>query len=128
MNEGRWGGGGRDTDGGGRGAWNLASGHGYGVPRPTAVFLIILRSFLSRAEGTSAWFNRKRLKQIALPVFFPFPVHPHIPRHRPSPPRQEYIEIVLEGNYQDGRGWGGKYGWAFGGAQIQGICAYYYGR
>ena len=51
MNEGRWGGGGeRDTDGGGRGAWNLASGHGYGVPRPTAVFLIIIRSFLSRAE------------------------------------------------------------------------------
>ena len=33
----------------------------------------------------------------------------------------------MEGNYQEGRGWGGKYGWAFGGAQIQGICAYYYG-
>jgi hypothetical protein len=39
---------------------------------------------------------------------------------------QEYIEIVLEGNYVEGLGWGGRYGWAFGGAQIQGICAYYY--
>ncbi len=40
--------------------------------------------------------------------------------------RQEYIEIVLEGNYKENRGWRGKYGWAFGGAQIQGICTYYY--
>lgn len=40
---------------------------------------------------------------------------------------QEYIDIVLEGNYIENRGWGGKYGWAFGGAQIQGICAYFYG-
>lgn len=40
---------------------------------------------------------------------------------------QEYIDIVLEGNYIENHGWGGKYGWAFGGAQIQGICAYFYG-
>ena len=38
----------------------------------------------------------------------------------------EYIDLVLEGNYVEGRGWGGKYGYFFGGAQIQGICAYYY--
>ncbi|EED92678.1 predicted protein [Thalassiosira pseudonana CCMP1335] len=40
----------------------------------------------------------------------------------------EYIDIVLEGNYIEGRGWGGKYGYFFGGMQIQGICAYYYGE
>ncbi|KAL7514674.1 hypothetical protein ACHAXN_011906 [Cyclotella atomus] len=38
----------------------------------------------------------------------------------------EYIDLVLEGNYIEGRGWGGKYGYFFGGAQVQGICAYYY--
>ena len=38
----------------------------------------------------------------------------------------EYIDLVLEGNYVEGRGWGGKYGYFFGGAQVQGICAYYY--
>mmetsp|Transcript_24062 Transcript_24062/g.58102 ORF Transcript_24062/g.58102 Transcript_24062/m.58102 type:complete len:450 (+) Transcript_24062:351-1700(+) len=37
-----------------------------------------------------------------------------------------YIDLVLEGNYIEGRGWGGKYGYFFGGAQVQGICAYYY--
>ena len=30
----------------------------------------------------------------------------------------EYIRVVLEGNFLEGRGWGGKYGWYFGGAQI----------
>lgn len=39
---------------------------------------------------------------------------------------EEYIDIVLEGDYRDGQGWGGKYGYFFGGMQIQGICAYYY--
>ena len=39
---------------------------------------------------------------------------------------EEYIDLVLEGNYIEGRGWGGKYGYFFGGAQVQGICAYYY--
>ncbi|KAL7490168.1 hypothetical protein ACHAW6_015909 [Cyclotella cf. meneghiniana] len=38
----------------------------------------------------------------------------------------EYIDLVLEGNYIQGKGWGGKYGFFFGGAQVQGICAYYY--
>jgi hypothetical protein len=38
----------------------------------------------------------------------------------------EYIDLVLEGNYIEGKGWGGKYGYFFGGAQVQGICAYYY--
>ena len=38
----------------------------------------------------------------------------------------EYIDLVLEGNYIEGRGWGGKYGYFFGGAQVQGICAYFY--
>lgn len=42
--------------------------------------------------------------------------------------RQEYIDIILEGDYRDGQGWGGKYGYFFGGAQIQGICSYYYGE
>merc|ERR1712032_962293 len=37
-------------------------------------------------------------------------------------------DIVLEGDYREGRGWGGKYGYFFGGMQIQGICAYYYGE
>jgi hypothetical protein len=40
----------------------------------------------------------------------------------------EYIDIILEGDYREGKGWGGKYGYFFGGAQIQGICAYYYGE
>eukprot|EP00978_Attheya_sp_CCMP212_P008839 scaffold20780_cov53-Attheya_sp.AAC.6 len=40
----------------------------------------------------------------------------------------EYIDIVLEGNFVDGLGWGGKYGWSWGGRQIQGICAYMFGE
>mmetsp|Transcript_24006 Transcript_24006/g.49054 ORF Transcript_24006/g.49054 Transcript_24006/m.49054 type:complete len:351 (+) Transcript_24006:72-1124(+) len=39
---------------------------------------------------------------------------------------EEYIDIILEGNYVEGQGWGGKYGYFFGGMQIQGICAYFY--
>ena len=38
----------------------------------------------------------------------------------------EFIDLVLQGNYIEGRGWGGKYGYFFGGAQIQGICSYYF--
>jgi len=38
----------------------------------------------------------------------------------------EYVAIVLEGDYRQGKGWGGHYGYFFGGMQIQGICAYYY--
>ena len=41
---------------------------------------------------------------------------------------EEYVDIVLEGDYREGRGWGGKYGYFFGGAQIQGICSYFYGE
>ena len=41
---------------------------------------------------------------------------------------QEYIDLVLEGNYIEGRGWGGKYGYFYGGAQVQGICSYYFGE
>lgn len=41
---------------------------------------------------------------------------------------QEYIDIVLDGDYQQGRGWAGRWGYFFGGMQIQGICAYYYGE
>ncbi|KAL7451510.1 hypothetical protein ACHAWC_003339, partial [Mediolabrus comicus] len=41
---------------------------------------------------------------------------------------QEYIDLVLEGNYIEGQGWGGKYGYFYGGAQVQGICSYYFGE
>lgn len=41
---------------------------------------------------------------------------------------QEYIDLVLQGNYIEGRGWGGKYGYFYGGAQVQGICSYYFGE
>mmetsp|Transcript_413 Transcript_413/g.878 ORF Transcript_413/g.878 Transcript_413/m.878 type:complete len:444 (+) Transcript_413:33-1364(+) len=41
---------------------------------------------------------------------------------------EEYIDIVLEGDYREGKGWGGRYGYFFGGMQIQGICAYFYGE
>jgi len=41
---------------------------------------------------------------------------------------EEYIDIVLEGDYREGQGWGGHYGYFFGGMQIQGICAYFYGE
>lgn len=38
-----------------------------------------------------------------------------------------YVEVVLEGNFVQGNGWGGKgYGGYFGAQQIQGICSYYY--
>eukprot|EP00577_Skeletonema_sp_RCC1716_P011353 CAMPEP_0113378200 /NCGR_PEP_ID=MMETSP0013_2-20120614/3567_1 /TAXON_ID=2843 ORGANISM="Skeletonema costatum, Strain 1716" /NCGR_SAMPLE_ID=MMETSP0013_2 /ASSEMBLY_ACC=CAM_ASM_000158 /LENGTH=420 /DNA_ID=CAMNT_0000260395 /DNA_START=50 /DNA_END=1309 /DNA_ORIENTATION=+ /assembly_acc=CAM_ASM_000158 len=40
----------------------------------------------------------------------------------------EYVDLVLQGNYIDGRGWGGKYGYFYGGAQVQGICSYYFGE
>ena len=33
---------------------------------------------------------------------------------------QEYIGIILEGDYREGRGWGGLFGYFFGGMQIQG--------
>ncbi|KAL7496704.1 hypothetical protein ACHAWT_004870 [Skeletonema menzelii] len=38
----------------------------------------------------------------------------------------EYIRIVLSGNFRMGGGWGGKYGGYFGAQQIQGICSYFY--
>ena len=38
-----------------------------------------------------------------------------------------YVNVVLEGNFKQGSGWGGKgYGGYFGAQQIQGICSYYY--
>jgi hypothetical protein len=40
----------------------------------------------------------------------------------------EYIHLVLQGNYIEGKGWGGKYGYFYGGAQVQGICSYYFGE
>ncbi|KAL7436041.1 hypothetical protein ACHAXM_004965 [Skeletonema potamos] len=40
----------------------------------------------------------------------------------------EYINLVLQGNYIEGKGWGGKYGYFYGGAQVQGICSYYFGE
>ena len=40
----------------------------------------------------------------------------------------EYIQLVLQGNYIQGQGWGGKYGYFYGGAQVQGICSYYFGE
>ena len=40
----------------------------------------------------------------------------------------EYISLVLQGNYIEGKGWGGKYGYFFGGAQVQGICSYYFSK
>lgn len=40
---------------------------------------------------------------------------------------EEYVSIVLEGNFKQGNGWGGEgYGGYFGAQQIQGICSYYY--
>ena len=39
----------------------------------------------------------------------------------------EYIQIVLEGNYNERSGWGKKgYGGYYGAQQIQGICSYFY--
>lgn len=40
---------------------------------------------------------------------------------------RNYVAVVLEGNFKQGNGWGGKgYGGYFGAQQIQGICSYYY--
>ena len=40
---------------------------------------------------------------------------------------QNYVDVVMEGNFVSGNGWGGKhYGGYFGAQQIQGICSYYY--
>lgn len=39
---------------------------------------------------------------------------------------EEYVALVLEGDYREGKGWAGRYGYFFGGMQIQGIAAYYY--
>lgn len=44
---------------------------------------------------------------------------------------QEFIDIILEGKYEAGRGWGApelRYGGTYGSAQIQGIIAYFYGH
>ncbi|KAL7456205.1 hypothetical protein ACHAWC_007732 [Mediolabrus comicus] len=39
----------------------------------------------------------------------------------------EYVQIVLSGDFKQGNGWGGKgYGGYFGAQQIQGICSYFY--
>lgn len=40
----------------------------------------------------------------------------------------EYIRIVLSGNFRKGSGWGGQYGGYFGAQQIQGICSYFYDK
>ncbi|KAK1745682.1 glycogenin [Skeletonema marinoi] len=40
----------------------------------------------------------------------------------------EYIKIVLSGNFRSGGGWGGQYGGYFGAQQIQGICSYFYDK
>lgn len=40
----------------------------------------------------------------------------------------EYIRIVLSGNFRMGSGWGGAYGGYFGAQQIQGICSYFYDK
>lgn len=43
----------------------------------------------------------------------------------------EMVEIILEGKYEAGYGWGGpqlKFGGTYGSAQIQGLVAYYYGH
>ena len=39
---------------------------------------------------------------------------------------EEYKRTILEGDFQQGRGWGGKYGGYFGGQQIQGLCSYFF--
>ena len=40
---------------------------------------------------------------------------------------EEYLEIILEGDYRGGSGWGGLgWGGTYGAQQIQGIMAYYY--
>jgi len=39
---------------------------------------------------------------------------------------EEYKNIILDGNFDPGRGWGGKYGGYYGAQQIQGIASYFY--
>lgn len=44
---------------------------------------------------------------------------------------QEYVDIILEGTYEPGYGWGApklRFGGTYGSAQIQGIVSYYYGH
>lgn len=43
---------------------------------------------------------------------------------------EEYVQIILEGNYTVGNGWGDKlaYGGFYGAAQIQGLCSYFFGH
>lgn len=40
----------------------------------------------------------------------------------------EFIEIILEGNFSISRGWGLMYGGYYGAATIQGLAAFYYGH
>lgn len=40
----------------------------------------------------------------------------------------EYVDLILQGNYIEGMGWGGKYGYFYGGAQVQGLSSYYFGE
>lgn len=39
---------------------------------------------------------------------------------------QEYLEIIREGDFHQGDGWGGKVGAFYGGMTIQGLVPYYY--
>ena len=41
---------------------------------------------------------------------------------------QEYIDIILEGNFTVAKGWGETYGGYYGAATIQGLASYYYGH
>jgi hypothetical protein len=44
---------------------------------------------------------------------------------------QEYLNIILEGKYEAGQGWGApelRFGGTYGAAQIQGLVTYYYGH
>lgn len=38
---------------------------------------------------------------------------------------EEYIDIVLEGDYREGQGWGGKYGYFFGEDQLYHFFLYH---
>lgn len=40
---------------------------------------------------------------------------------------KQYKEIIIKGDYTRDDGWGGEYGGYFGAAQIQGLCAYFFG-
>ncbi|CAB9518682.1 expressed unknown protein [Seminavis robusta] len=39
---------------------------------------------------------------------------------------QEYLDIIKKGDFQEGKGWGGKVGAFYGGMTIQGLVPYYY--